>query len=240
MTEPRLSAGSGVQEFLGRFKEFSDAHASQRINGFTQWFGGAVGALSGFRQIDAAWQRAAAPHFNVFRVLGMERREVRTHSAFLAELLDPNGSHGQRSIFLRGFLERVLQLPGRLADEDDWEVRAELTDTWLNGQIDIVLRSAKAKVVVAIENKIDAGDQDKQLERYQAWLDSPYRHHGIVEKRLIYLTIEGREPPKEKHKAESKAYQRDIVAWLTEARAKVEANRLSDTLQQYLDIIKGL
>lgn len=241
MTEPRLSAGSGVQEFLGRFKEFSDAHASQRVNGFTQWFGGAVGALSGFRQLDAAWQRAAAPHFNVFRVLGMERREVRTHSAFLAELLNPSGSHGQGAIFLRDFIEQVLGLPPGLADQGDWEAGTELTDAWLDGRLDIMLRSNKAKVVIAIENKIDALDQEKQIPRYRSWLDNSFRHKGFPESQrvLVYLTIDGHKP------AEGKAdkcmsYKTDVRGWLRTASAKVEAPRLSDALRQYVDIIEQL
>lgn len=33
--------------------------------------------------------------FNIFSILKMETDEVKTHSAFLAELLNPKGSHGQ-------------------------------------------------------------------------------------------------------------------------------------------------
>ena len=33
--------------------------------------------------------------FNIFQILKVGTNEVRMHSAFLAEMLDPNGSHGQ-------------------------------------------------------------------------------------------------------------------------------------------------
>ena len=45
--------------------------------------------------------------FNVFSILGMESRENETHSAFLSELLNPNGSHLMGDVFLRVFLSEV-------------------------------------------------------------------------------------------------------------------------------------
>lgn len=47
--------------------------------------------------------RAKGEHFNLFSVLKIESRENNTHSAFLAELLDPKGCHLQGSIFLKLF-----------------------------------------------------------------------------------------------------------------------------------------
>ena len=44
--------------------------------------------------------------FNLFDVLKIERRE-RQHSALLAWLLDPHGSHGLRDYFLRRFLSEA-------------------------------------------------------------------------------------------------------------------------------------
>jgi len=47
-------------------------------------------------------------NFNIFRILKVESSEVKTHSAFIAELLNPNGSHGQKDTFLK-----LLQSQGR-------------------------------------------------------------------------------------------------------------------------------
>ena len=47
-------------------------------------------------------------NFNIFKVLGLSTSEVRLHSAFLAELLKPDGSHGMGDSFLRAFLEIVI------------------------------------------------------------------------------------------------------------------------------------
>ena len=48
-------------------------------------------------------------NFNVFKILGLTTNEVRTHSAFIAELLNPKGSHGCKDTFLKLFIERLQE-----------------------------------------------------------------------------------------------------------------------------------
>jgi len=60
---------------------------------------------------------ATGENFNVFKILGVEAYEVGTHSAFLSELLSPQGTHGQGSTFLKLFLhhyqpQRMPPSPG--------------------------------------------------------------------------------------------------------------------------------
>ncbi len=55
-------------------------------------------------------EKAPGARFNVFSVLRMERREVETHSLFLYELLNPEGSHGCGDLFLQQFCEIVLEM----------------------------------------------------------------------------------------------------------------------------------
>ena len=50
---------------------------------------------------------ASGENFNVFTLLGREDDEVHTHSPILADLLNPKGTHGQRAVFARLFLERL-------------------------------------------------------------------------------------------------------------------------------------
>ena len=49
-------------------------------------------------------------NFNVFRVQKMDTKEVQLHTAFLAELLNPSGSHGQGSIFLDLFIKTLNEV----------------------------------------------------------------------------------------------------------------------------------
>ena len=52
-------------------------------------------------------KRLRGENFNVFSILGMESRENETHSAFVGELLNPNGSHYFGNCFLKLFLKNV-------------------------------------------------------------------------------------------------------------------------------------
>ena len=44
-------------------------------------------------------------NYNIFNDLGFMSDEVHLHSMFLANLLNPKGSHGQRGKFLEAFLK---------------------------------------------------------------------------------------------------------------------------------------
>ena len=47
--------------------------------------------------------------FNIFKVLKVERKEVQTHSAFLSELLNSDGTHGLQDYFLNIFLQLQIE-----------------------------------------------------------------------------------------------------------------------------------
>ena len=49
----------------------------------------------------------AQQDFNIFSILRNEPDEVNLHSQFLAELLNPKGSHNQGTILLEAFLKQV-------------------------------------------------------------------------------------------------------------------------------------
>ena len=52
-------------------------------------------------------KRKEGDFFNVFNTIGLRTEEVRLHSAFIAELLNPKGSHGLSYHFLQAFLETI-------------------------------------------------------------------------------------------------------------------------------------
>ena len=52
-------------------------------------------------------KRKRGEYFNVFRVLGFSTSEVRLHSAFISELLKPDGDHGLEESFLNCFINLV-------------------------------------------------------------------------------------------------------------------------------------
>ena len=93
--------------------------------------------------------------FNVFAILREPHDEVNLHSRFIAELLDPNGSHCQGDAFLRLFLQ--------LLEIDDFpSQQARVHCEYEN--VDIFVAADQRAII--IENKVYAGDQHRQLERY--------------------------------------------------------------------------
>lgn len=126
---------------------------------------------------------------NLFDVLGMARTEIR-HSNVLRWLLDPKGSHGLSELFLRAFLQRLSQ-DGADAillfsgDLSSFTVVREYK------HIDILLLSREAKVVIAIENKVDSAEHDNQLNRYEQTL---MRDFPGYYQEMVYLSPDGVEP----------------------------------------------
>ena len=56
--------------------------------------------------------------FNVFNTIGLRTEEVRLHSAFIAELLNPNGNHGLGEKFLKIFIDEKARHFGISIDEN--------------------------------------------------------------------------------------------------------------------------
>lgn len=49
------------------------------------------------------WKRGEK--FNIFNILNLSQDETKLHTPFIAELLNPKGSHGMKDAFLREFIE---------------------------------------------------------------------------------------------------------------------------------------
>jgi hypothetical protein len=236
-----------IGQFIQRYKTFVQGAGDLRLHQFMQRFGHARTALEALADLDRHYQRPLATRFNLFRALDVERREVRTHSAFLAELFRPNGTHAQGTLFLEAFLQHCL----RKGDEFNhfpriefptgaafWEVDREKSVA--DGQLDIVVRSLQSRFLMAIENKIDAAEQKDQIGRYQDWL-SGRREYPMERRVLIYLTPDGRRATTARNDDYfCLSYARDVVAWLRSALPNVEAPRVRDAVNQYLDLLGSL
>jgi hypothetical protein len=179
-------------------------------------------------------------NFNVFQILGLETREVRTHSAFLAELLSPTGSHGLGDTFLKLFLP-LLDFPEFDASRAHVVVEQHIgqidADYMQGGRIDLYLEAASRYIF--IENKIYAGDQFNQLWRY-------HRHQPAA--RLVYLTLDGAEPPTWSTgqqlpvgRCVSLSYKHHIKQWLEACRQVTSIHPVvRETITQYLNLIISL
>ena len=194
-------------------------------------------------------ERKRGEWFNVFNVLGMSTDEVHTHSAFIAELLNPQGSHGCGDEFLKAFIEIIPGLEGFEIETVRAKAQVELSIGRINedytegGRLDIIAYTDIHAII--IENKIYAGDKYNQLLRYHEYAESRYKNNN----RILYLTLDGGSPSegstgkqmKEGKDYYSISYARDITNWLQRCIAiAVSKPLVRETLFQYLNLIKQL
>ena len=137
------------------------------------------------------------PPFNLFDVMSVRYREL-THSSVLAWLLADETNTG----FTRKFLDWIAGQNGidsetkrRIKFSSDYkfkdvDIRCEFGDS-KHGRIDVFVRFRKLRLVIAIEVKIWAGEQEKQIDRYQLFLKENYHDDA---KMVIFLTPWGHQP----------------------------------------------
>ena len=183
--------------------------------------------------------KANGENFNIFSILGRETDEVKTHSALLADLLSPTGSHGQGAVFLKLFIEKLSRLKA-YEDVKNFQVHAEKSTP--EGKIDILLEKDDACIV--IENKIYAGDQENQLQRYYDYACSKV---GKGQVKIIYLTLHGDDPRKyslgnlNNRYVIPVSYESDIIDWLKDCIKESEkVPIIRETLVQYQILLQKL
>lgn len=127
--------------------------------------------------------------FNIFEAIGHTHSEER-HSHFLAFLLDPNETHGIGTDFLTRFVVAIVKsipLESRLLSLSeitlvDFEGCLVLRE---HHRIDVLCIDEAHRFLLAIENKVDSGEQPGQLRRYRTFLEKRYEDYRRV---LVYLT----------------------------------------------------
>lgn len=197
----------------------------------------------------APLQRWAALHaqahaFNVFSILREESDEVGLHTVFLEALLDPAGAHGCGSALLELFLAELGVVLQDSADMNGAVVERERR-TAESGQIDLLIELPRPRLVVVVENKIHAGDQERQLERYHQRAVQRAGHAGRTV--IFYLTLHGAEPCAQSlgelplEKVSCVSYREHILRWLDRCLEKAARHpALRETLAQYEELIKKL
>lgn len=125
--------------------------------------------------------------FNLFSILGVQRDEARTHSRFLSELLNPEGRHGEGPQFLRAFVTDVLALSHDISGRINVTRELSTTD---QRRVDLVVEAPE--LIIGIEVKIDANDQESQLHDY--YREIVERSRGQKTTALCYLTLNGKPP----------------------------------------------
>lgn len=167
--------------------------------------------------------------FNIFEVLGIQRKETILHSPLLAELLNPQGRHGMGDKPLKQFLSDVCKdrFPFNTSNakvETEFFAGYKDEESKTGGRIDILI-SDSAHNAIIIENKIDAEDQENQMYRYRDFGKRHYKNYVI-----FYLNKLG-DPASELSVGSSLddkvclgddyltlSYKDDIIPWLKRCR----------------------
>ncbi len=170
-------------------------------------------------------------------------------SDMIADLLNPAGSHGQRSAFLKKFLEFINEkLPEKLFVEFDKctvtrEDRARHIGT-TKRKIDITLDFGK--IGIGIENKPWDRDQKNQVKDYAENLKKKYADKYII----IYLSGDGNPPSsksideqtrkelEDKDKLLVFSYGDDLKNWLENCYKECKAEKMRWFLHDFIDYIE--
>ena len=117
---------------------------------------------------------------NILNSIGLERDEI-TYSDLLSKILKMDVG---KDLILKLLNDKKISPSNDLFNEK-YEVFREYHN------MDITILFNKKKYVIGIENKIDAGEGEDQLTRYQDILESYYKNYDGV---FIYLTPNGTPP----------------------------------------------
>ena len=170
--------------------------------------------------------------FNVFSVLHKETDEVNLHSRFLHALINYQKPGTDTRENLKDFLHHVGVKDFELCD-----VKVERE----RYHIDILITNDKRQAII-IENKIEAGDQPKQLQRYSEILEEQgYSDRDI---HLLYLTLDGHDPSEDSAgdlDYKTISYRDDLSSWLEHCQKRAyDEPELRESVIQYLRLVRKL
>ena len=177
--------------------------------------------------------------FNIFEAIGMHWQEIR-HSAFLAFLLDPQQPHGLGDDFLKKILQRALlgkdaaKLPVNVIRLHLMSLE-ETTAQREQNSIDILLLNERHQLAVIIENKLQTGEHDNQLDRYYRFVAQQYPGWRILG---LYLTPTGANPSDNRYLPLSYADVADITQTLVVSREAVLGPDVRTLMIHYVQMLR--
>jgi predicted hydrocarbon binding protein len=186
---------------------------------------------------------------NIFSITGIKNKEL-IHSRFIGYLLNPRGKHGKGPLFLDKFLDVCIGKKsnlnsGKAAVKLEKSLGKKNNKKRTGGRVDIEIRDDQS--VIAIENKIFAGDQPFQMEGYY----NVYHKEKKLKKDkilMIYLTLDGREAgsntlgdiPDSKTVCMALSYEK-VSDWLAKCLEKCDDDeQLRFIIQEYKKVIESL
>ena len=223
--------------FKKKYEDFIARNQAEIFERFKQQLNSFTNSYQVVKKLVDKINKHEAPDFNVFTIWGVSHLEVVTHTPFLEGLLSPEGSHGQKALFLNSFLEECATLSPEDISSPGWKVFRE------KEHVDLRIVNYEIMKAVFIENKVYSDAHSGQLSKYYKIFEDQYECNG----KFIYLTIEGDFPseagfdesiyPKERMEIKCLSYRHDITKWLFNVLGYVSAPKVRDSLNQYIELI---
>lgn len=180
--------------------------------------------------------------FNVFDLIINPYDEVHLHSRMIYSILTERKFQKQ---FLMSFLNFIdVSLPDDVSFSDFKNINVEKEKAISNGRVDLFI-SFKIKNIsynVLIENKLLAGDQPGQMDRYSSYMNSSYPNDNNY---VCYLTLDGSAPSENSTKrlGEIKliSYDSEIMSWIEDCiKIALREPGVREVLIQYSSLLERL
>ncbi len=188
--------------------------------------------------------------YNLLTTVLNEHDEVRLHSRVIGSLLDINGLHYQKELFLEKFIE-ILKIT-------EFEFNIEKSNLFLEYQnIDLYLTDGIKHII--IENKIYADDQKNQIKRYYDTIKDENKDLEYNNILIIYLSIDRLEPSnyslgnliiKDNYLIDNDEkiaifkninYKDEILNWLDKCLHEIQnITNLNESIQQYKNVVEKI
>jgi len=176
--------------------------------------------------------------FNPFLDSNLIKNEIK-HISFLANLLNPYGTHMQGDIFLKEFLREI-----KINNFETYNTRVTVEEfipkininctTKEKGRIDLWIENKNK--IIAIEAKVDSFARNNQLQKYNQYLEC-YSKEKNKEFELLYLTIRDEKIDDNLRIIHIK-YQIEILNWLKRILNYKLPDRLKSILIDYQNSLK--
>lgn len=206
--------------------------------------------LNKFKEKQQKQKERGLNDYNLLTTVLNEYDEVRLHSRVIGSLLDINGLHYQKELFLEKFME-ILKIT-------EFEFNIEESNLFLEYQnIDLYLTDGIKHII--IENKIYAGDQKNQIKRYYDTIKDENKDLGYNDILVIYLSIDRTKPSSyslgnliiednyifdndEKIAIfKNINYKNEILNWLDDCLHEIQnITNLNESIQQYKNVVEKI
>lgn len=181
--------------------------------------------------------------FNIFEITGLGNQEIK-HSNTLAWLFGDN-EHGLKYQILERFLKFTLENDNNTSESyENLEKYLKIQEKNIrifreSHNIDLLLIDENNKLVITIENKVEADESEKQLPRYRKFIDNKFKKFKRI---YIFLTKDGRLPEDETEQdwwlvATYKMVSKNIESLLNNNQTISEKAKI--ILLSYVDLLKG-